>query len=339
MARRVRRGATLQEIAQEAGVSVATVSRVARGIGQVSDDTRRRVLAAIDRHDFRPSRLGRALAERSHGALGIVFPGLSGPYYSEVISGFEEEAVHAEMAVIILGTHLLRESGELVRDTAARVDGLAVMGGVLADGLVERLRDRGDPIVQLAGRPRAGLPTVRTENVAVFDRLTRHLLSDHGYERVRFLGDPDASPDAAYRWQGFAQAHRHAGAGEPAGPVRIGLMQSDGYIAVSRLQAAGPLPRALACANDETAIGAVLALLDMGLRVPQDVAVTGFDDIPMAGLPASGLTTVHQPMRELGMETARLLLRQIENDTQGAVDRVLETQLVIRGSCGCGIPA
>src|SRR5262245_61893624 len=85
VAKRGRRGATLQEIAQEIGVSVATVSRVARGVGQVSEDTRRRVLAAIERHDFRPSRLGSALAKRSHGALGIVFPGLSGPYYSEVI--------------------------------------------------------------------------------------------------------------------------------------------------------------------------------------------------------------------------------------------------------------
>ncbi|SEG95559.1 LacI family transcriptional regulator [Nonomuraea solani] len=337
MARRGKRGATLQEIAQEIGVSVATVSRVARGVGQVSDDTRRRVLAAIERHDFRPSRLGSGLAKRSHGALGIVFPGLSGPYYSEVIGGFEEEAVRAQLAVVILGTHLLRESDELVRDTAARVDGLAVMGGVLPDDVVDRLRDRGDPVVLLASRPRAGVPTVRVENVSAFDRLTRHLLADHGYDRLAFVGDPGSSPDADYRWQGFTQAHRHAGAGAPAEPVRVGLTQSEGFIAVNRLLAAGPPPRALVCANDETAIGAVLALLDRGHRVPQDVAVTGFDDIPMAGLPVSGLTTVHQPMRELGRETARLLLRDIEGTVPAAVDRVLETQLVIRGSCGCGV--
>ncbi|MFC5823571.1 LacI family DNA-binding transcriptional regulator [Nonomuraea insulae] len=336
MTKRGRRGTTLQEIAQEIGVSVATVSRVARGVGQVSEDTRRRVLAAIERYDFRPSRLGRGLAERSHGALGIVFPGLSGPYFSEVIGGFEEEAVRAELAVIILGTHLLRESDELVRDTAARVDGLAVMGGILSDDVVDRLRDRGDPVIMLAGSPRAGIPTIRTENLSAFDRLTRHLLIDHGYDRLVFVGDPESSPDASYRWRGFEQAYRHAEAGPPASPVRVGLTQSDGFIAVDRLLDAGPPPRALVCANDETAIGAVLALLDKGHRVPQDVAVTGFDDIPMAGLPVSGLTTVRQPMRELGMETARLLLREIEGSGPVAVDHVLETQLVIRGSCGCG---
>ncbi|MEV0390656.1 LacI family DNA-binding transcriptional regulator [Nonomuraea sp. NPDC050643] len=336
MARRGRRGATLQEIAQETGVSVATVSRVARGVGQVSDDTRRRVLAAIERHDFRPSPLGRGLAKRSHGALAIVFPGLSGPYYSEVMGGFEEEAMRAELAVVILGTHLLRESGQLVRDTAARVDGLAVMGGVLSDDVVDRLRDRGDPVVLLASGPRAGIPTVRTENVSAFDRLTRHLLVDHGYDRLVFVGDPDSSPDAAYRWTGFGQAHRYAGAGTPASPVRVGLTQSDGFIAMDRLLDAGPPPRALMCANDETAIGAVLALLDRGYRVPQDVAVTGFDDIPMAGLPVSGLTTVRQPMRELGAVTAQVLLREIDGSGPAAVDHVLETHLVIRGSCGCG---
>ncbi|MFC7587229.1 LacI family DNA-binding transcriptional regulator [Nonomuraea antimicrobica] len=336
MAKRGRRATTLQEIAREAGVSVATVSRVARGVGQVSDDTRRRVQAAIERHDFRPSRLGSGLAQRSHGALGIVFPGLSGPYYSEVMGGFEEEAVNARLAVLILGTHLLRESHELVRDTAARVDGLAVMGGVLPDELIDRLRDRGDPMVLLASRPRAGIPTVRTENLSAFDRLTRHLLVDHGYDRLTFVGDPENSPDAGYRWQGFAQAHRHVRAEPPAEPVRVGLTQSEGFIAVNRLLAAGPPPRALVCANDEIAIGVVLALLDRGHRVPQDVAVTGFDDIPMAGLPVSGLTTVHQPMRELGRETARLLLRDIEGSGPTAVDRVLETHLVIRGSCGCG---
>lgn len=334
--RGVARGATLQQIARAAGVSVATVSRVARGVGQVSEDTRRRVQEAIERHDFRPSRLGRALVERRHAALGIVFPGLSGPYYSEVIAGFEDEAVKARVAVLILGTHLLHASHDLVLDMADRVDGLAVMGGVLSDDIVRRLDDRGDPVVLLASRPLPGIATVRTENVASMARLTTHLLSEHGYERLAFVGDPEGSPDTTYRWQGFLQAHARCGVEPPAEPVRVGLAQSDGYIAVSRLLEAGKPPRAIVCANDETALGAVIALLDKGIRVPQDVAVTGFDDVPMAGLPASGLTTVHQPTRELGSHTAQFLLRRIEGRTESPVDRVLETQLVIRGSCGCG---
>jgi LacI family transcriptional regulator len=122
----------------------------------------------------------------------------------------------------------------------------------------------------------------------------------------------------------------------PVGPIRVGLQQSHGFIAVSRLLDEPDHPRAIVCANDETALGAVVAVMDRGLRVPQDIAVTGFDDIPMAGLMASGLTTVHQPMRELGAETARLLLRRVEGQADSSHDRVLETQVVIRGSCGCG---
>ncbi|MFD2081246.1 LacI family transcriptional regulator [Actinopolymorpha cephalotaxi] len=331
------KGSTLHEIARDAGVSIATVSRVARGVGQVSPATRMKVQEAIDRHNFRPSHFGRALVNRRHGALGIVFPGLSGPYYSDVINGFEEEAVNAQVSVHIMGTHFLRQSVDMVLDMADRVDGIAVMGDVIPEDAVRRLTDRGERVVLLAGGPLVGVPTIRTENLAAMARLTTHLLSDHGYERLVFVGNPDGSSDTTYRWQGFLQAHRRLGADPPGEPIRVGLAQSNGFIAVSRLLDQKELPDAIVCANDEIALGAVVALMDRGLRVPQDLAVTGFDDISMAGLAASGLTTVHQPMRELGAETARQLLRHVEGDLDVSLDRVLETQVVIRGSCGCGV--
>jgi LacI family transcriptional regulator len=328
---------TLQEIARDAGVSIATVSRVARGIGQVSPETRRRVQEAIDRHGFRPSRRGKALVERRHAAVGIVFPGLSGPYYSEVIAGFEAVSVEARLCVLMMGTHLLTESVDQIFEMADRVDGMAVMGGVVPDDVLRRLQDRGAPVLQLASHPLVGVPTVRTENTAAVARLTSHLLAEHGCERLEFVGHPENSPDTSYRWQGFLQAHRRASVEPPAEPIRVGLAQSDGFVAASRLlERPTPLPDGIVCANDETALGVVLALLDKGIRVPQDIAVTGFDDIPMAGLLASGLTTVHQPMRELGAETARLLLRHVAGQIDSSLDRVLETHLVIRGSCGCG---
>ena len=335
------RGPTLHEIARDAGVSIATVSRVARGVGQVSPATRQKVQEAIDRHNFRPSHFGRALVKRRHAALGIVFPGLSGPYYSDVINGFEKEAVNAHVSVLIMGTHFLRQSVDMVLDMADRVDGMAVMGGVIPDDAVRGLTDRGVRVVLLAGRPLMGVPMVRTENLAAMARLTTHLLADHGYNRLVFLGNPDGSPDATYRWQGFLRAHRRLGVDPPDHPVRVGLLQSHGFIAVTRLLDEKEAPEAIVCANDEIALGAVVALMDRGLRVPEDLAVTGFDDISMAGLAASGLTTVHQPMRELGAETARQLLRHVEGQLDISLDRVLETEVVIRGSCGCGadVPA
>lgn len=338
-----RRGPTLQEIARDAGVSIATVSRVARGIGQVAPQTRHKVLEAIERRQFRPSHLGRALVERRHAALGIVFPGLGGPYYPEVVAGFEDEAVRARVGVVILGTHQLRESVDLVLELADRVDGMAVMGGVLPDNQVLRLVERGDRVVQLASRPLVGVPTVRTENLAAMAALTTHLLVEHGYRDLAFVGDPEGSPDVTFRWRGFLQAHERAGVAPPPRPIRVGLQQDHGFVAAQRLLETSARPRAIVCANDETALGAVLAVMDRGLRVPHDIAVTGFDDNAMAGLVASGLTTVHQPMRTLGAETARLLLGQLGDEPNGALDRVLESQLVVRGSCGCatqkGYPA
>jgi LacI family transcriptional regulator len=219
---------------------------------------------------------------------------------------------------------------------ADRVDGIAVMGGVIPEDAIRRLINRGERVVLLASGPLVGVPTVRTENLAAMARLTTHLLADHGYERLVFVGSPDGSPDATSRWQGFLQAHRRLGVEPPEQPVRVGLLQSHGFIAVSRLLDENEAPQAIVCANDEIALGAVVAVMDRGLRVPEDLAVTGFDDISMAGLAASGLTTVHQPMRELGAETARQLLRHVEGDLDPSLDRVLETQVVIRGSCGCG---
>lgn len=331
-----KRGSTLRQIAAEAGVSIATVSRVASGTGQVAPATRQKVQDAIDRQQFRPSRLGRALVDRRHAALGLVFPGLSGPYYSEVINGFEDVAVEANMGVVILGTHLLSGSVDLVLDMADRVDGVALRGGVLTEDQIRRIEDHGTPVLLLGGRPSPGLSNVRTENLSAMARLVTHLLIDHGYRDIIFIGDPDASPDVACRWEGFVQAHRNAQITPVAEPICVGFTQPQGFIAASRLISKPDHPRVLVCANDETALGAVVALMDRGYRVPQDVVVTGFDDIPMAGLFASGLTTVHQPMRELGRETARLLLENIDGRSEPVVDRVLETNLVIRRSCGCG---
>ena len=144
-----RNGTTVREAAQHAGVSIATVSRVVRGVGQIAPETRQRVLAAVEELGYRPCHLGRALSERRHHALGIVFPGFSGPYYSEVIHGFEDEALAAHQRPT--RTHHLRHSGDLVMEMAARVDGLAVCGGTLDAAMFHRLLAERVPTVILGG--------------------------------------------------------------------------------------------------------------------------------------------------------------------------------------------
>ena len=330
-----RNGSTVHEVASHAGVSIATVSRVARGIGQVAPETRRRVEAAIAELVYRPSHFGRALAARRHAALGIVFPGLSGPYYSEVIHGFEAEAVAARQSVLILGTHLLSHSDEQVLEMAARVDGLAVFGGTIADATVAKLGSDRVPTVLLARHPLAGVPTVRVENVRSTTELSLHLIRHHGYESIAFVGNPANSPDVTDRWRGFVAAHRRAGIAPPDDPVRVGLDQAGGLVGAARLLDGERPPRAMVCANDEIALGAYGAAAARGVRIPEDLAVTGWDDIAMANLVSPPLSTVRQPMRELGARTARILLARIRGECEEPTDLLLPTVVTIRASCGC----
>ncbi|GAB3591868.1 LacI family DNA-binding transcriptional regulator [Angustibacter peucedani] len=327
--------ATLRQVAERAGVSIATVSRVVRGVDSVSDETRQRVEEAVAALEFRPNQRARALASRRHHALGVVFPGLSGPYYSEVIAGFEAEAVASQLSVLILGTHLLEHSRRLVLDMADRVDGIAVMGGSVPDDVVQALVEARCPVVQLAGGTVAAVPQVRTEGADPVRELTRHLIQDHDYERLAFVGNPVGSPDAADRWRGFQQAHRDLGVAVPRHPLRAAHDQAGGLVAADKLLAMRTRPRAAVCVNDETAIGMLITLLGRGIRVPQDVALTGFDDLPAASLTAPALTTVRQQVRELGSRTVRMLRTAIDGGLDPRAEVVLPTEVVRRASCGC----
>ncbi|MFB9236523.1 LacI family DNA-binding transcriptional regulator [Plantactinospora siamensis] len=332
---------TVREIARLAGVSVATVSRVSNGTGQVSPEMRRRVLEAIEKHGYRPDHLGRALAARRHGALGLVFPGLSGPYFTELIQGFESEAVPSQASVHILCTHLREDSDAQVLEMGRRVDGVAVIGGTISDTALSRLAEM-VPVVVVAGEAPGGVPSIRVENTASMAALTRHLLVDHGLRDLVFVGNPEGSPDVTQRWTGFLDAHRSLGLRPPAAPVAVGLQQADGVLAAERLLRAGRgvrRPEGVVCANDETALGVLVGALGRGLRVPQDVVITGFDDAPMAALVTPGLTTVRQPVRDLAAEAARIVLTAVDRPGAPAPgDLVLPTEPVLRRSCGCPPP-
>lgn len=329
------RGITLHQVADRAGVSIATVSRVARGLDQISAETRGRVLAAIEELNYRPSHFGRALVKRRHGALGIVFPGLRGPYYSEVIHGFEVEAVAASMSLLILGTELHRQADAQVLGMADRADGLAVMGGTIDDDLILRLAGRGVPIVTMARTRLAGIANTRVDNFASTLALVTHLIRHHGYRRLEFVGNIVGVPDAADRWRGFVEAHREAGLTPPPEPISSAYEQASGVQAALRILDLPQRPRALVCGNDEVATGLLSSLAASGVRVPDDIAVTGWDDGPFARYATPPLTTVSQPARALGQQTARSLLYQIEHGEPIEHEVVLSTEPIIRASCGC----
>ena len=325
---------TIYTVADDAGVSIATVSRVERGYKTVSDPTARRVRASMDRVGYRPNAAARALAMQRHEAIGLVFPHLSGPYYSGVILGLEETAAARGQALYVVGTQGRNHADQLVADLSSRVDGLVIAGRTVPDRVIHELERNRLPLVLLARNGVGGTDAVRSENRRSAELLTAHLIN-HGHRAIAFLGDPDSSPDSMERWQGFVDAQRHVRPVASMRPVGCAFGEAEGRETAGRLLSGRSRPTALFCASDEIAMGAYGAAADLGIRIPADVAVTGWDDIAVARLLMPGLTTVRQPLREMGAAAARLLLERVDANRQQASTTVLPTEIVIRSSCGC----
>jgi LacI family transcriptional regulator len=318
-------------------VSVATVSRVHGGSAPVANGTRRRVEAAIAELDYTPSHLGQSLAKRHHAALGIVFPDLSGPYFAEVLRGFEAEGTHHGESVVILSTHGGQAPADRLRKLAARVDGVLILGHTVPDAAIVELRASGRPVVLLARPPVSDADSVRAENRQAAQTLASHLL-EHGHRQMAFIGDPNSSPDGAERWGGFLAAHEAAGLPVPSAPVPSSYREQEGYAAAAALLANRTGVTALFCANDEIALGAYAASQEAGLQIGLQIAITGWDDVPVARHVSPPLTTVRQPMHELGVRGARALRERIASGAGGPprapFDEVLAARVVIRASCG-----
>jgi LacI family transcriptional regulator len=323
---------TIRDVAQRAGVSIATVSRVLRDSGSVTQQTRDRVTTAVTELQFTPSQLGRQLAERRHAANGIVFPDLAGPYYAEVVLGYEAVAAELGRSVLILSTHNRPAAPAMVEHMAGRCDGLVLLGRTVPDDVVERLVGRGVPLVLLARPPHERCDSVNAASQESARATAEHLL-ERGARRLVFVGDPAGSPDVAERWQGVADVV----AGHPGAVLTLlpaGELKEDaGAAAARQLLASGDdLPDALVCANDELALGALATLQQAGTDVPGQVMVTGWDDVMAARY--AGLTTVRQPMRDLGGTAARLLDEQISGSRSEPRHELLPTELVVRTSTG-----
>ena len=323
-----RRGATIYSVADHAGVSIATVSRVLQGSPLVSDRTRDKVLEAVDELAYLPSGAARSLAVRHHDTYGLVLPELTGPYYAELLVGFETRAAELEQSVMLVLAGAKEDRARAVRTLASRVDGIAVLGSDAA-----QLGSTGKPVVIIAGHARDGVEAIAAENVEGARRLTEHLL-EHGRTTLRFVGDTDAAPDLLERYEGFVAAHRERGL-TPAEPVRAEFRERDGTAVAERLLAGDFTADALVCGNDELALAVMARLTDGGVDVPREIAIVGWDDVMTARYVRPGLTTVRQPVQELGAMAADRLHDLVSGAAPSSERRVLATEVVIRSSCGC----
>jgi len=330
---RAGQGATIYSVAELAGVSIASVSRVLQGSTAVSETTRAKVLAAVDELNYVPLGAARSLAVRQHEAHGLVLPELTGPYYAELLLGFETRAAELGQSVVLVLTEGKRDLARTLRQLAARVDGLAVLG---ADSLPESaLRGlRGSkPVILIAGDAQPDVEAVGAENERSARELTTHLF-EHGRKRLLFVGDPDTAPDVRDRYRGFVAAHR-AKRRKAAEPVRTAFREEDGVVFAQHVLAGEVAADALFCANDELALSVMHTLQDGGLDVPGDIAVVGWDDVMTARYVRPGLTTVRQPVRELGALVAERLHDRVGGHPAREGLQVLPTQVVLRSSCGC----
>ena len=325
--------ATIYAVAERAGVSIATVSRVLHDATGVTAATRERVLEAARSLDYLPFGSARALAAKKHEALGLMVPELTGPYFAELLIGFESAASELGLSVALVMTDRAGLSRPL-RQLAARVDGLAVMArpDQLAAEEVESLSRR-VPLVLVASGTHAF--AIGTENTSTAQELTAHLFTAHGRRGLVFVGDPDLAPDAGERFAGFTAAHTAAGM-VAAEPIRVGFSEADGRrVAANLLSDRTAWPDGLVCVNDEVAVAVIDELERAGVSLPDELAITGWDDVMTARYTRPRLTTGTQPVRDLGRLAAVTLTRIIADGTPAAGPSILPTRIVLRGSCGC----
>ena len=331
--RQGRSATTIYSVAQLAGVSIATVSRVLQGTSATSPHTRANVLRAVEELEYVPLRAARSLAVQQHAAHGVVVPDLIGPYYSEVLMGYESAAAQLGQSVIIVVTHKLEDPARAVRNLSSRVDGVVVANSTISDEAAGSLGRR-IPVVLLARPAVAGCDSVSAENAESARALTEHLLV-HGRRRLYFVGDPDGSPDVQERYQGFTAALSAADTSAVGPAIRVDFQERSGAEVAAQVVDHVNGPDALVCANDELALSTMKALQRAGVKVPDDIAIVGWDDVMTARYVSPGLTTVRQPLYELGRAAATQLHERITGAFPAPEPRILPTELVLRSSCGC----
>jgi LacI family transcriptional regulator len=328
---------TIKQVAKEAGVSVATVSRALNGTGPVREELRQRILIVSERLHYIPHSGARSLITRKTGTIGVLLPDIHGEFFSEVIRGMDGVCRHRGYHLLVAGSH--SDTGEVaavVRATRGRVDGLVVMAPDLDTDSFARDVPASLPVVALNCRlVSPGFDSISIDNYGGAFAMVRHLLS-LGHRRIAFVKGPDRNFEASERLRGYQDAMRAAGAASgDAIEIAGDFTEEAGGSGALAAFGSRPRPTAIFAANDGMALGAMVALADEGVGVPRDVAVVGFDDIPVARYVSPPLTSIHVPIAELGARaTERLLLALERGERHARRHEVLPTELVVRRSCG-----
>lgn len=331
---------TIKDVAREAKVSVATVSRVLNDSGPVKAETQHRIREIAGRLRYVAHGGARSLITKRTDTLGVLLPDLYGEFFSEVIRGMDETAQRHGFHLIISRSHATRHGIETaMRAMRGRVDGVVAMSPDLDGESLLNLPSTLPVVLLCSVSPGNELDSLTIDNCRGARAMVKHLIG-LGHKRIAIIKGATRNYDAAERLRGYRQALRGAGLKpERALELEGGFTEAGGYAAALQVLEMDSRPTAIFAANDSMAIGALSALRESGVQAPEEMAVAGFDDIPLARYMDPPLSSVHVPICELGARAVELLLHGVthKNDHVRKRERV-STKLVIRRSTG-SLPA
>lgn len=330
---------TIEDVASLSGLSIATVSRFMNGTAFVSEANAARIRGAIEQLNYVPHAAAQILARQTTHTIGLLIPLLSGDFFAPIVQGIETRALEDGFSLLVHSTELQSSQKTPFKRILAEhnTDGLIVFSDSLDDRELERLCAAYFPVVLLyrSAPPGLAIPAVTVDNRKGVHALMAHLIETHGRQRIVHLRGIPQHEDAIAREQGYRESLEAYGL-----PFDPNLVETANFnVDQARAVVGGLLERkilfdAVLAGDDDSASGALMALREAGVRVPEDVAVTGFDDIPLASRLAPPLTTVNSPVRQAGFLATDLLIHLIEGK-EAALDTVLPAELVVRQSCGC----
>lgn len=326
---------TIKDVAKAAGVSVASVSRALNGHDSVTADTRQRIVDVATRLRYMPNSAARSLITQRTQTIGAVLPDLHGEFFSELIRGMDSAARARHLHMLVSSSHgSASEVGEVLRALRGRVDGVLIMSphadaSMLADNLPTAL-----PIVLMNTRVSGEeYPSLSIDNYGGAYAMTEHLIrGDH--RRIAFIAGPARNFDADERQRGYRAALKKLRSKQTPTILPGDFSEESGYRAGLGVRDLEPRPDAIFAANDMMAIGCLFALKELGLAVPEDIALAGFDDIPIARFVSPPLTTVRVRIAEMGRQALEQLAVAIEARTPAQHSaQELGCDLVVRQSC------
>ena len=340
-------GFNIKDVASLAGVSPSTVSRVVANHPRISQETRERVRAAMKELDYHPNAIARSLVKKTSDTIGLLIPSpidqfFLNPFFTECLRGITSVTQQAGYDVLLSTANLTGFNDETRLQHmlgSKRVDGVILLSSKMQDPLIPILEENHVPSV-LIGRPAnsSSISWVNNDNQKAAYDATTHLLQ-HGHHRIGFLGGSQELVVSVDRLAGYSAALRDAGVSfEPNLVVSAEFLEEGGYTGMMRLMALAERPTAIVASDDVLGFGAMRAAGELGYRIPEDLSLVGFNDIPLAKLANPPMTSMNVHIDELGKVAAEVLIELITRSSLGRRTIVIQHDLVVRRSCGASVP-